>query len=96
MSDALFDIPPSLSPRLQWMEKHHIKIHYSPECAESPWLALMPFEEHRAMNIGDIMAEACRLYDEQGRLGYGSSEDDALAEMARKSGIQLWNEEGAR
>jgi len=27
MSDSLFDIPPVLSPRLKWMEKHHIKAH---------------------------------------------------------------------
>ena len=27
MNDTLFDLPVTLSPRLQWMEKHRIKAH---------------------------------------------------------------------
>ena len=96
MSDELFPVEAVQqdSPRLLWIRKHDIKTHRSDNVPESEsWMALMPQEKDRNRELADIMAESCRLYDECGHIGYGATEDDAIAELARNVGLRLWFEE---
>ena len=73
----LFDLPETKSPRLQWLEKHGIKV--SPSRTHGPshkhWMAYRHDEDF-------IFAS-----------GYGETEDDAIAFLAVKLGLRLWNEE---
>jgi len=87
----LFDIPETLSPRLAWIKEHGVLTHHAPHCEEAPWIALIPMDGHTG-NIGEIMAEWCGLYDEQGLIGYGMTMDEAIVSMAKATGLKLWNE----
>jgi hypothetical protein len=69
MTDTLFDIPETPSPRLQWLRKHDIRIHRDSEEAN----------EFTAWTLPDAS-------------GYGDTEDEAIADLARKLSIPLWNE----
>ena len=94
MTDDLFTIEPSNSPRLKWMELNKIKTHHAPHCEEYPWTAAALTNDHwkRGADIGEAMAEECVIYDNSGRIGYGKTELDALADLARKFNLKLWNE----
>ena len=75
----LFEIPVSESPRRLWLKKHRISTHRS-DCVpddEEPWNAW----------VGDL-AEAI----EDGSVGTGATEDDAVCDLAKMLGIRLWNE----
>ena len=79
----LFDIPESKSPRLLWMEKHGIET-WQPEIEDAfdgaKWCACRESDK-----------------DENGipsYVGTGDTENDALASLAQRIGIRLWNEEG--
>jgi len=77
----LFEIPVSESPRRQWLKKHRISTDKS-SCVpddEEPWNAW----------VGDL-SEAIENDD----VGTGTTEDDALCDLAKRLGIRLWNEEG--
>lgn len=87
----LFDIPECLSPRLKWMKDHGILTHHNPDC-DPPWIAIKPMlPEHKGKNIGEIMGDACRLYDEGGWIGEGEGEADAMADLARKINLPSWH-----
>lgn len=88
----LFQLPPSLSPRLSWIAAQGILTHHAPHCPEAPWMALQPFKEDTGKDIGTIMAESCRTYDDADALGYGQTEDEAIVDLAKKQGLKLWNE----
>ena len=77
----LFDIPESKSPRLLWMEKHGIKTRQLdfPE-RDYDWMAWRKRDE----NANGIPAIS----------GQGDTEGDAIADLAQRLGIRLWNEEG--
>ena len=84
----LFDIPPTLSPRLQWFERHDIRIIHNkgvtagdeddfgnelfPYCASATPEEVESFWDHAT--------------------GYGNTQDDAIVDLAKKLGIKLWNE----
>ena len=89
---TLFDLPVTLSPRLQWMQRHFINVDHSPHCPEVPYMAVLPMEQHRFMELPTIMAEAWRLYEEEGRIGYGMTEQEALIDLIANSGIPHWNQ----
>ena len=73
----LFDIPETKSPRLIWLERHGIKV--------SPSRTHGPSHKHwMAYRHDDDFISAS---------GYGETEDDAIAFLAVKLGIRLWNEE---
>jgi hypothetical protein len=83
MSEELFKVPVSKSPRLRWMEKHHVTVER------------MPVE----VNPGDedeFSHEMFQFYaSDDGRHRYGgNTEDEALAKYASCRGYRLWNEEG--
>jgi hypothetical protein len=88
MSDNLFDIPETLSPRLAWMYKYQVRTHEGPgEYAEFRWTAWLPSDDF------DGTATAYDPKSEwEGRIGYGPSEIDAIICLARVRKIKLWNE----
>lgn len=90
----LFDIEESLSPRMKWvhgMKAGVMLTHYNADC-ENPWCAILVQTEDKGKTIGLIMAESCRLYDEAGLYAEGSTEIDAMEELAVKNNLKLWNE----
>jgi hypothetical protein len=82
--DTLFPIPEQPSPRLVWLRKHGVRcIKTSAE--DEPWCAWLP--ENDSPECG---AEMPRVPE---WCGYGDTEDDAIADLARREGLRLWNEE---
>jgi len=92
----LLTVTPSLSPRLKRMAelsgaverakaKFNILTHHDPG-SEAPWLGVqaLPGETR---DIGQLMAEECRLLDESGRTTYGVTEADVVLDMALFSGV---------
>jgi hypothetical protein len=91
--DSLFtSLPETLSPRLEWLEQQGFLTHYCPDMApeEDPWIAIKPVEEDKGKDIGLIMSESCRLYDEEYGCGYGKTKMDAILDLCRKKSIPLW------
>jgi hypothetical protein len=70
MTDELFQIPETLSPRLRWMREHQVTTTKEAEPSGDLWTAWV---------FPDTS-------------GYGATEDDALADLAKKLSIPLWNE----
>lgn len=91
--NELFPIEETLSPRLKWMKDKGVLTHHNSDC-EPPWLAIQKMPGHQG-TIGEIMAQWCRLYDDHGYSGYGETEDEAIADLARNRKILLWNEQPA-
>lgn len=83
MNEELFAIAPVKSPRLQWLERNGVKTHRT-EMPDSspPWIAW--FEANETADGLPRDMEAC---------GYGPLEGDAIADLARKSNLSLWDEE---
>jgi hypothetical protein len=82
------------SPRLAWMKRNNILTHFSSGMPD-PWLAIAAMPEDVGKNIGQIMAESCRLYDEANLCGYGATEEEAIVDLAEKNMWAIWNEEGS-
>ena len=86
MRDELFDVPVVKSPRLKWIEKHGLYTQHFPDVKpgdDDPETGeeIYPW---RAW-VGNMRhARIC---------AGGATEDDALAEWAKASGVLLWNEE---
>lgn len=84
--DALFDLPETLSPRLQWIQRHGVSINRddSPGGIEfGPYFASVPTSPEGHPN------------EWMSCIGSGPTEDDALVDLARNQGLRLWNEETA-
>lgn len=81
MNDMLFEVERQDSPRLAWMKKHAIRTHHTPGMEdELPWIAW-----HGANHGPDGIPL------NPSRCGYGDTEADAIADLARRIGIHLWN-----
>ena len=86
--EMLFDVPEQLSPRLAWMKRHHVKTQFFKQNKIGdkdefgndnwPWYA---FDETSEENL--FGRELCG----------GATEDDAIAEFARRNKLKMWNEE---
>lgn len=77
--DTLFNLPPSLSPRLLWMQKHGIETEHQPQNPSKPWVASMRKDGWGGINYPlSVQAE---------------TEDDALTALAVAANIRLWNEQ---
>ena len=78
----LFNLPETPSPRLAWMRKHGV------------WI-----RENREINPGDESPETgetiypFKAFGNQ-FVGYGNTEDEAIADFAKRAGVRLWNEVG--
>jgi hypothetical protein len=88
MTDTLFDIPESPSPRLQWLRDHQIDIidngiDYKPgDCCEIFGNRLF---RYWALQGGK------QTKTELSEAG-GDTEDEAIVNLARKLNLKLWNE----
>ncbi len=85
--DTLFEMPVSLSPRLAWMRQHEVTTHY-----HKP--GMFGDDEGWSAFIGswDEITGNCVEMEEQGRLCYGHSEQEAVERLAKGQGWRLWNE----
>lgn len=72
------------SPRLKWIAKHNIKVHFSKaiEPGFQPYTA--SFEDEPWIVINE-QGDYC--------VGFGETEDEAIADLAIKTRTPLWNEE---
>ena len=89
MNELLFDIPESKSPRLQWMERHGVKVtdggmdfEEGDECMVTG-AQLYRFYAHRRLVSGSMVSIR----------GGGHTEEAALVKLAKSAGLRLWNEE---
>lgn len=88
MSDQLFNVPESLSPRLAWLKKHGVRLHHNPsEFPDDPWCVWLP--ENEQVETPGIPAR-------EDLCGFGATEEDALCELAKIHNLKLWNEEEAQ
>lgn len=55
---------------------------------DHPWLALLPFDDDKGKDIGDIMARRCRLYDDAGFLATGTGELSAVRTLCEQRKIE--------
>ena len=83
MSDELFAVPEMKSPRMKWVEKHHIETRRT-----ANWIEGM--EDDDGEEIMPWYSSDDKWKHQHG----GASEDDALAEWAERNGKHLWFEEG--
>jgi hypothetical protein len=85
MTDTLFDIPESPSPRLQWLREHQIEIIDGGVCFE-------PGEECEITGNRLHRFWAMVMNKGQGHEAGGDTEDEAIVNLARKLNLKLWNE----
>ena len=87
MSDTLFDIPETKSPRLLWLEKHCVKTEHTEftegdedefGCDLWPWYAFIG-----VTHFADAKPNKC---------AGGETEQDAIAKLAISQDWKLWNE----
>jgi len=98
MSDLLFQIPESISPRLklerEWVAEYEIMTHHA-DIDEDPWLAVSMkvcksrLEVHdlttdEKTDVGLLFAGYCRLLDEGNMVGYGSTKEAAIEDLVKK------------
>lgn len=87
----LFPVFETLSPRMAWMRQHRI----------TTWRTVSEIVGETSPETGDEIAAwyAARLGREagmiQGPVCGGTTETDAITELAVKLRLKLWNEEGA-
>jgi hypothetical protein len=66
--------------------KWEILTHYDPKSGPA-WIAITPCEglgDKSTDDIAEIMARHCRLYEECDMIGYGSTEAEAVIDLARE------------
>lgn len=82
MSDELFSVPVSKSPKMRWLERHGVNVTHD--------------EAWQYGDEDDLGNEKFPYYasDDGKHFHGGATEDDALVEWARARGKRLWNEEG--
>lgn len=86
MSDELFPVEASLSPRLAWLKEHNLTTKHDPELASCP----------ESPETGDTCYPwLCVKEDEHGfalaRIGVGMTEEDACVDYARKNDLKHWS-----
>lgn len=92
MSATLFEMPEQLSPRLAWMERHQVVIHHNHHGT------MIEEDPETGSDIYPVIAASGAEFDEDGTLlngiyGRGITEDEALASLAKRLKVKLWNEE---
>lgn len=98
MSDELFPAGAvaSKSPRLLWLDRHGIVTMSFDEAHRfgewDKWVAGIAPGVTGSDAIAQWFCDECSRNGET-TVGQGATEDDALAELAVKHGIPLWNEE---
>lgn len=84
----LFNLPETLSPRLQWMQDHKVRTHHQPLMDEegTGWTAWLP--EHD----WDATHPDCYNPEFEDSVGMAANKEDAIMDMAIKNNIKLWNQ----
>lgn len=90
MSDDLFPIETTLSPRLRWMQKHNLETEHIPnggtESAETgDWIP------HWICRVKKLHPNYSLYFERE--IGSGDTEEESIADFAVNAGIRLWNEE---
>lgn len=89
----LLDVPRSAPNKAKLLRdfknQHDIQTHRATHMAreDHPWLALRPFAEDDRKDIGTIMAESCRLYEEAGQCATGTGELTAMRTLCQQLNI---------
>jgi len=83
MTNTLFPMPDSPSPRMRWLEKHKVVVEDATELGTRK-------KQYCAHFADDDPDKSDLPYY---GWGYGDSADDALADFASKNNLKLWNEE---
>lgn len=88
---TLFALPPPGPTRAArvaaFVKEHGILTHTAGRPIEERFMALLPVDEHKGMDIGEVMAKYCRLYDESARVVTARSMLAAVRELARLNSI---------
>ena len=90
---TLFEIPITADSKRRKLtalkRRHGIQTHRCDGLSrrEEPWLAILPFDDDKGKDIGTIMAESCRLYEEAGYLATGTGELTAVQKLCKMRGI---------
>ena len=79
----LFELPTSLSPRAKWFAKYAVKIVYQGGPVKDDFCDLDRFVAI-GYKEGSLLPVECDA----------PTEDEAIAGLAKKLGVRLWNEEG--
>lgn len=97
MNGLLFDIPKTHRPALEvWKERHGVWVWHSPGMGESgDWLACAAVDFIRdfevkpddATDIATLFAAWCRIIDEAGYEGTGTTEELACFALAQRRGL---------
>lgn len=81
------------SPRLAWMKRHRVlTFHSMAGYPDALWLAGIDDSPGGYTNAADFFCCECGTYGSS-RCGEGDTEDEAIADLAQKHGLHLWNEE---
>lgn len=89
----LFDLPataPSFRSKLSDFKQAHGILTYKSVGMlrrDEPWIALIPFADDRGKEVGEIMAESCRLYEESGYCALGEGELTAVRKLCSQKKI---------
>lgn len=79
------------SPRLAWIKRERVVLYHDTVEPEQ-WLAGFDFHEIEYSSPSDFFAQEESMNGDL-RIGFGDTEDEALAILCQKHGVKLWNEE---
>jgi hypothetical protein len=83
MTEELFEVPESLSPRLKWMRNHEVRTRFA-EHLQLPWCAWTDNDDDWDQPGGMLNdPEAC---------GLGTTEIEAVEDLARALGVVNWED----
>lgn len=85
MNEELFQLQPTLSPRLKWIAEKQVRTHEHPQ-SDPPWSAWLPSQDYGPTWSG------CYDPSQESDVGHGDTEDEAIVALALKLSIPLWNE----
>jgi hypothetical protein len=87
MNEELFQVEPVLSPRLKWIQKHGVKIHYAGHLEEKElkYSAWLPYNDTGDKTEGLWSAVDAEL------VGYGDTEESALLHLMEIENLPHWN-----
>lgn len=82
------------SPKLAWLKKHKVLTYHSMpgEGEWACWFAAFDEGEFKYENTADFFCQHTGHYGDS-QCGEGDTEHDAIAHLAKRAGIRLWNEE---
>lgn len=81
------------SPRLAWLKRNKVRLNFS-AAAKPPYSAWLPQSEYQGNEKTPYVAPyvSGSLPRDPDACGYGTTEDEALADLATRHAIPLWNE----